>query len=127
VTGVTGPYQTCVIAINVGGGTDTNDGCFSYAAPGEPDAASNLVVTVNPTNVVVTFTDNANDESGYYLQRSTNAAASSLQVGSEHPSVTGSGTRPSVTDKSSVSADACYRILIENRYGQTWSSVACIG
>lgn len=121
---VKGPHQTCVVAINVAGGTDKNIGCFSYTSPGPPAAASNLVLTVNPTNIAVTFTDNANDETGYYLQRSTDAGASWIEVASEHPAVSGSGTRVSVTDNSS-GAGICYRILMENQYGQTPSPAAC--
>lgn len=120
-----GTHQTCAVAVNVAGGNDHNIGCYSYTTPGAPVAASNLVAAVHPTNVVVTFTDNANDESGYYLQRSTDGGTSWLQVGTEYPPVAGSGTRSSVTDNSSVLTGTCYAILMTNQYGQTRSAPAC--
>jgi len=122
---VKGYHTSCIRALNVGGGNDKTLGCFTYYTPGPPAAASNLVATPTGPTVTITFTDNANDETGFYLQRSMDAGASWLQVGGQIPPVLGSGTRGSVTDYSTVPAGTCYRILAVNAYGQSLSVPAC--
>jgi hypothetical protein len=122
---VKGTHTVCVRATNVGGGVDTNLVCSSYTVPGAPSAATNLTLTNTGTSVVIGFTDNANDETGYVLQRSTDAQASWLSVGSQYPAVSGSGSRGSATDYSSPPAGTCYRILMVNSYGNTPSAAVC--
>jgi hypothetical protein len=120
-----GNHSVCAVAMNVGGGSNTTLGCYTYYTPGAPSAATSLTATSYGTYVNVAFTDTANDETGYYLQRSTDAGASWLQVGSQYAALTGSGTRGTATDYSSVPAGTCYRILMVNSYGQTPSATAC--
>jgi hypothetical protein len=122
---VKGTHTLCVRATNVGGGSDTNLLCSSYTVFGPPSAASNLSLTNTGTSMVVGFTDNANDETGYVLQRSTDAQASWLSVGSQYPAISGSGSRGSATDYSSPPAGTCYRILMVNSYGNTPSAAVC--
>lgn len=122
---VKGTHTLCVRATNVGGGSDANLVCSSYVVYGPPSAASNLGLTNTGTSMVVGFTDNANDETGYVLQRSTDAQASWLSVGNQYPAVSGSGSRASATDYSSPPAGTCYRILMVNSYGNTPSAAVC--
>lgn len=122
---VKGTHTLCVRATNVGGGSDANLVCSSYVVYGPPSAASNLTLTNTGTSMVVGFTDNANDETGYVLQRSTDAQASWLSVGSQYPAISGSGSRGSATDYSSPPAGTCYRILMVNSYGNTPSAAVC--
>ncbi|HEY0169395.1 MAG TPA: hypothetical protein VGB75_20330 [Jatrophihabitans sp.] len=122
---VKGTHSLCVRATNVGGGVDANLVCWSYVVYGPPSAATNLTLTNTGTSMVVGFTDNANDETGYVLQRSTDAQASWLSVGSQYPAVSGSGSRASATDYSSPPAGTCYRILMVNSYGNTPSAAVC--
>ncbi|MEO6501139.1 MAG: hypothetical protein ABIQ09_04430 [Jatrophihabitantaceae bacterium] len=122
---VKGTHTVCVRATNVGGGVDTNLLCTSYVVPGPPSAATNLTLTDTGTSMVIGFTDNANDETGYVLQRSTDAQASWLSVGSQYPAISGSGSRGSATDYSSPPAGTCYRILMVNSYGNTPSAAVC--
>jgi hypothetical protein len=122
---VKGTHTLCVRATNVGGGADANLVCSSYTVFGPPSAATALTLTNTGTSMVVGFTDNANDETGYVLQRSTDAQASWLSVGSQYPAVSGSGSRGSATDYSSPPAGTCYRILMVNSYGNTPSAAVC--
>ena len=122
---VKGTHTLCVRATNVGGGADANLMCSSYVVYGPPSAASNLSLTNTGTSMVVGFTDNANDETGYVLQRSTDAQASWLSVGNQYPAVSGTGSRASATDYSSPPAGTCYRILMVNSYGNTPSAAVC--
>jgi hypothetical protein len=122
---VKGTHTVCVRATNVGGGVDTNLLCSSYVVPGPPSAATNLNLTNTGTSMVIGFTDNANDETGYVLQRSTDAQASWLSVGSQYPAISGSGSRGTATDYSSPPAGTCYRILMVNSYGNTPSAAVC--
>lgn len=120
-----GNHTVCAVALSIGGGWNTTLGCYTYYTPGAPSAATSLTATPYKTYATIAFTDTANDEDGYYLQRSTDAGASWLQVGSQYAALTGTGTRRTVTDYSSVPAGTCYRILMVNRYGQTPSASAC--
>jgi len=120
-----GTHTLCVRATNVGGGADANLVCSSYVVYGPPSAASNLTLTNTGTSIVVGFTDNANDETGYVLQRSTDAQASWLSVSPQYSAVSGSGSRGSATDYSSPPAGTCYRILMINSYGNTPSAAVC--
>lgn len=122
---VKGTHTVCVRATNVGGGTDVNLVCSSYVIPGPPSAATALSLTNTGTSMVVGFTDNANDETGYVLQRSTDAQASWLSVSQQYAAVSGSGSRASATDYSSPPAGTCYRILMVNSYGNTPSAAVC--
>jgi hypothetical protein len=122
---VKGTHTVCVRATNVGGGADANLWCSSYVVNGPPSAATNLTLTNTGTSMVVGFTDNANDETGYVLQRSTDAQASWLSVGSQYPAISGSGSRGTATDYSSPPAGTCYRILMVNSYGNTPSAAVC--
>lgn len=122
---VKGNHETCVKALNVAGGADTVIGCFRYYVPGAPSAASSVSAVSSGSYVTVSFRDNANDESGYYLQRSTDRGATWLQVGSQHPPVAGVGATARVVDYSSVAAGTCYRVLMVNKYGQTPSASGC--
>ncbi|SDJ12406.1 hypothetical protein SAMN05444157_1863 [Frankineae bacterium MT45] len=122
---VKGTHQLCLRAINVGGGSDNDFYCVTYVTPGKPSAATNLDVRNTGTSMIVTFTDNANDEAGYYLQRSLDAGASWLQVGTEYAPVSGVGGRGSATDVSSPPAGTCYRIMMTNAYGDTPSAASC--
>ena len=122
---VKGTHTVCVRAINVGGGSDTQVSCTSYVVPGPPSAATSLTLTNTGTSMVIGFTDNANDETGYVLQRSTAAQASWLSVGSQYPAISGSGSRGTATDYSSPPAGTCYRILMINSYGNTPSTAIC--
>jgi titin len=120
-----GTHLLCVRATNVGGGVDTNVACWSYVVNGPPSAATNLTLTNTGTSMVIGFKDNANDETGYVLQRSTDAQASWLSVGSQYPPISGSGGAGSATDYSSPPAGTCYRILMVNSYGNTPSAAVC--
>ncbi len=120
-----GNHSVCAVALSVGGGWNTTLGCYTYYTPGAPSAATSLTATAYGTYATLAFTDTANDEDGYYLQRSTDTGASWLQVGSQYAALTGTGTRRTVTDYSSVPLGTCYRILMVNRYGQTPSAAAC--
>ena len=122
---VKGTHTVCVRATNVGGGVDTNLFCSSYSVAGPPSAAANLTLTNTGTSMVVGFTDNANDETGYVLQRSTDAQASWLSVGSQYPAISGAGSRGTATDYSTPPAGTCYRILMVNSYGNTPSAAVC--
>ncbi|HEX8093980.1 MAG TPA: hypothetical protein VF542_09140, partial [Jatrophihabitans sp.] len=64
-----GNHTVCVRATNVGGGSDFDLYCGSYSVAGPPSAATNLTLTNTGTSMVIGFTDNANDETGYVLQR----------------------------------------------------------
>lgn len=122
---VKGTHQSCVKALDVAGGADTVVGCFSYYVPGPPAAASSVSAVSSGSYVTVSFRDNANDEAGYYLQRTADRGATWLQVGSEYGAVAGVGGTARVVDYSSVAAGTCYRILMVNRYGQTPSAAGC--
>ena len=124
-TTVKGTHTLCVRATNVGGGVDTNLVCWSYVVNGPPSAATNLSLTNTGTSMVIRFTDNANDETGYWLQRSTDAQASWLSVGSQYSAISGSGSGGTATDYSSPPAGTCYRILMVNSYGNTPSAAVC--
>jgi hypothetical protein len=120
-----GTHTLCVRATNVGGGVDTDVWCGSYIVYGPPSAATALALTNTGTSMVVKFTDNANDETGYILQRSTDAQASWLSVGSQYPALSGTGSRGTATDYSTPPAGTCYRILMVNSYGNTPSAAVC--
>ena len=122
---IKGTHTLCVRATNVGGGSDADVWCGSYIVYGPPSAASNLALTNTGTSMVVKFTDNANDETGYYLQRSTDAQASWLSVGSQYSALPGTGSRGTATDFSTPPAGTCYRILMVNSYGNTPSPAVC--
>lgn len=122
---VKGTHTLCVRGTNVGGGVDANLACWSYVVNGPPSAATNLTLTNTGTSMVIGFTDRANDETGYVLQRSTDAQASWLSVGSQYPAISGSGSRGSATDYSTPPAGTCYRILMVNSYGNTPSAAVC--
>lgn len=122
---VKGTHTVCVRATNVGGGTNTDVFCTSYVVPGPPAAATALSLWNTGTSIVIGFTDNADDETGYVLQRSTDAQASWLSVGSQHPAVSGTDYRASATDFSSPPTGTCYRILMVNSYGNTPSAAVC--
>ena len=124
-TTVKGTHTLCVRATNVGGGADADLICSTYVVNGPPSAATNLTLTNTGTSMVIRFTDNANDETGYVLQRSTDAQASWLSVGSQYPAISGSGSGGSATDYSSPPAGTCYRILMVNSYGNTPSAAVC--
>jgi hypothetical protein len=115
----------CVRATNVGGGSDFDLYCGSYSVAGPPSAATALTLTNTGTSMVIGFTDNANDETGYVLQRSTDAQASWLSVGSQYPAISGTGSRGSATDYSTPPAGTCYRILMVNSSGNTPSAAIC--
>ena len=120
-----GYHTTCATALNVAGGADTPIGCFTYYVPGPPAAATNVRPVAGPTSVTVTFTDNANDEAGFYLQRSTDGGQNWLQVGGFNPAVPGINGTGKVIDNSIVGSGVCYQILEQNKYGQTLSAPAC--
>ncbi|SOD74435.1 hypothetical protein SAMN05892883_3620 [Jatrophihabitans sp. GAS493] len=122
---VKGTHQLCLRAINVGGGSDTDLYCTSYVTPGKPSAASDLTVKNTGTAIIVSFTDNANDEAGYYLQRSLDAGTTWLEVGSEYAPVPGVGAKGSATDVSSPPVGTCYRIMMTNAYGDSPSPSTC--
>ncbi|HEX8080534.1 MAG TPA: hypothetical protein VF557_10030 [Jatrophihabitans sp.] len=115
-------HTLCVRAINVGGGVDTNLGCWSYTVYGPP---TNLTLTNTGTSMIIGFTDNAKDETGYVLQRSTDAQASWLSVGSQYPAISGTGSRGTATDYSSPPAGTCYRILMVRYPSNIPSAAIC--
>jgi hypothetical protein len=120
-----GTHQACLRALNFGAGRDTDIVCASYVTPGKPSPATALSLRNTGTSMVVSFTDNAADETGYYLQRSTDAGASWLAVGNEYAPVSGSGGTGTATDYSSPPAGTCYRILMTNSYGDSPSAQVC--
>jgi hypothetical protein len=120
-----GNHTTCAVAVNVGGGTNTTIGCFTYYVPGPPAAATSVKPLAGPTSVTITFTDNANDEDGYYLQRSTDGGTNWLQVGGFNPPVPGVNGTGKVIDSSIVGPGVCYQILEQNKYGQSLSTPGC--
>lgn len=122
---VKGTHTSCVKAVNVAGGRDAILGCFSYVTPGAPSPATSVTAARSGSSVTVGFTDAANDETGWFLQRSTDGGATWLQVGAQQPAVAGVGKRSSVLDYSTVAAGTCYRILMVNSYGQTPSAPGC--
>ncbi|HTZ45904.1 MAG TPA: hypothetical protein VMB79_18735 [Jatrophihabitans sp.] len=121
-----GTHTFCLRAFNAGGGTDHDLLCRTYVTPGPPSAASNLKLTDTGTSVVVRFVDNANDETGFWLQRSTDGGASWLSVGSQYAPVSGTGGAGSATDYSSPPAGTQYRILMINSYGNTPSAAVTL-
>lgn len=123
---VKGTHTLCLIAYNVGGGVNTNLTCLTYTVPGPPSAATNLRLTNTGTSIVVSFTDNANDETGFWLQRSTDGGASWLSVGSQYAPVSGSGSTGTATDYSSPAAGTQYRILMINASGNTPSAAVTV-
>jgi len=123
---VKGDHSLCLRAVNVGGGTDTNLVCYTYNVPGPPSAASNLRLTNTGTSIVITFTDNANDETGFWLQRSTDGGASWLSVGTQYSPVSGSGGTGTATDYSSPAPGTQYRILMVNNSGNTPSAAITV-
>ena len=120
-----GNHTTCAIAINVAGGSDTLLGCFTYYVPGPPSAATNVTAVAGSSSVIVTFKDNANDEDGYYVQRTTDGGQNWLQVAGLNPAVAGSGGIGRFVDYSVVGSGVCYRILEQNKYGTTPSQPDC--
>jgi hypothetical protein len=123
---VKGSHTLCLVAYNVGGGADSSLYCVSYTVAGPPSAASNLRLSNTGTSIVVTFTDNANDETGYWLQRSTDNGASWLSVGTQYSPVAGSGGTGTATDYSSPAPGTQYRILMINASGNTPSAAVTI-
>jgi len=123
---VKGNHSFCLRALNVGGGTDTDLYCVNYTTGGPPSAATNLKFANTGTSIVITFTDNANDEIGFWLQRSTDGGASWLSVGSQYPAISGSGSTGTATDYSSPPAGTQYRILMINSYGNTPSAAITV-
>lgn len=123
---VKGNHTLCLVAYNVGGGSDVNLICQPYYVPGPPSAATNLKLTNTGTSIVITFTDNANDETGFWLQRSTDSGASWLSVGSEYAPVSGSGGTGTATDYSSPAPGTQYRILMINASGNTPSAAVTV-
>lgn len=123
---VKGTHTLCLVAYNVGGGSNQNLTCVTYTVPGPPSAATNLRLTNTGTSIVVTFTDNANDETGFWLQRSTDGGASWLSVGSQYAPVSGSGGTGTATDYSSPAPGTQYRILMINASGNTPSAAITV-
>jgi hypothetical protein len=123
---VKGNHTLCLVGYNVGGGADTNLVCVPYTTPGPPSAATNLKLTNTGTSIVITFTDNANDETGFWLQRSTDNGASWLSVGSQYAPVSGSGGTGTATDYSSPAPGTQYRILMINASGNTPSAAVTV-
>jgi hypothetical protein len=122
-----GTHTVCATGVSVGGGADRQLGCVSYVQPGPPSAASDLAATARPYSTEVAFTDRADDETGWYLQRSADAGASWVQVGSG-PATAGTGRRTTAVDYSTFAAGSgvCYRVLTVNDYGQTPSGQTCL-
>ena len=120
-----GLHTTCAIALNVGGGSNTPIGCFTYKVPGPPAPATNVNPVPGPASVTVTFTDNADDETGFYVQRTTDAGQNWLQVGALNAPVPGVGGIGRFIDYSVVGSGVCYRIVEQNNYGQTVSQPGC--
>lgn len=123
---VKGDHTLCLRAINVGGGTDTNITCLPYNVPGPPSAATNLRLTNTGTSIVVSFTDNADDETGFWLQRSTDGGASWLSVGTQYAPISGTGGTGTATDYSSPAPGTQYRILMINASGNTPSAAITV-
>ena len=121
-----GNHTLCLVAYNVGGGTDSSLYCVGYYVPGPPSAATNLKLTNTGTSIVITFTDNANDETGYWLQRSTDNGASWLSVGSQYAAISGTGGTGTATDYSSPAPGTQYRILMINASGNTPSAAITV-
>jgi hypothetical protein len=123
---VKGNHTLCLRAYNVGGGADVDLTCYSYSVAGPPSAATNLRLTNTGTSIVITFTDNANDETAFWLQRSTDNGASWLSVGSQYAPVSGSGGTGTATDYSSPAPGTQYRILMVNASGNTASAAVTV-
>ncbi|MFL6161370.1 MAG: hypothetical protein ACJ74U_04000 [Jatrophihabitantaceae bacterium] len=123
---VKGDHTLCLKAFNVGGGADVNLFCQPYNVAGPPSAATNLRLTNTGTSIVITFTDNANDEAGFWLQRSTDGGASWLSVGTQYAAVSGSGGTGTATDYSSPAPGTQYRILMVNSSGNTPSAAVIV-
>lgn len=121
---VKGPHTVCAVGISVGGGADKQLGCVSYTSPGAPSAPTDLVITPKAYTTEVSFVDRANDETGWYLQRSLNDGGSWVQVTSGGATA-GSGGRVTAVDYSTFSQPVCYRVLAVNSYGQTASEKTC--
>ena len=122
---VKGTHQVCAQPVDVGGGTPSAQSCTTYQVYGPPSAATNVAATIGTNLVTVTFKDNANDETSWYLQRSTDAQASWLQVGSAYSPITGTGGTGTAYDYSTPPTGTCYRILMVNSYGSTASAAVC--
>jgi hypothetical protein len=122
---VKGTHTVCLQPVDVGGGTTPAQSCRSYTVYGKPSAATNVAVTVGASTVTVTFKDNADDETGWYLQRSTDGQVSWYAVGNQYPAISGTGGTGSAVDYSTPASGTCYRILMVNSYGQTPSAAAC--
>jgi titin len=122
-----GTHTLCAVGVSVGGGADQQLGCVTYTQPGPPSAATALSATAREHTVDVAFTDAANDETGWYLQRSLDGGSSWAAVSSGGV-VPGTGTRTTAVDYSTFApgSGVCYRILMVNGYGQTPSAKVCL-
>lgn len=121
---VKGPHTVCAIGVSVGGGADKQLGCVTYSSPGAPSAPTDLVITPKAYTTEVSFVDRADDETGWYLQRSTDDGGTWVQVTSGG-ATSGAGSRVTAVDYSTFAGSVCYRVLAVNSYGQTASAKAC--
>ena len=74
--------------------------------------------------MTVNFTDNADDETSYTLQRS-DSQGNYLAI-QTLPAVPGTGKTTAVTDRSNITTGRyCYVLVASNKYGDTSSAPGC--
>jgi len=131
------PAQTPNAVINVGWeyvwhchilGHEENDMMRPIVFKVPPEAPSNLVATANGSSVNLTWTDNSASETGFTLQRATDAAFATAQplatVSPLNPDANGQGITwggtVSYTDQS-PSSPAFYRVQAFKPNGNYWN------
>lgn len=82
-------YYYCAIASNSGGKGLGNMVTFSTSPPPNPPVApSNLTATTSSSNAILNWTDNANDENGFKIERSSTATTTFSQIATVSSNVT---------------------------------------
>lgn len=128
----TGAYAYRVVAQNtVGYGGQfpsmTKESATAEVA-GPIPAPSNLTAAFQASNprVTLTWTDNAQNETGFVIQRSANGGATFTQVGTA-PARNGTGTVTFADTTVSPSTSYVYRVAAVNAAGQSpWSGAASV-
>jgi hypothetical protein len=119
-----GAHLLCIYTINTGLGANTQLGCKPYTVYGPPDAPSELVLTPNVYYISVWWRDNADDESGWRIERSQSRGAWTL-IPDQGPTRS-VGAYRGLTDRNLLPAtNYCYNIVAWNAYGSSAAAHAC--
>jgi subtilisin family serine protease len=93
-----GNHNITAKVTNSGGVSDTSTITVSIVNPNLPAAPSNLAATVNGSNVILTWTDNSSNESGFRLERKKSGGGSWTTINSSIGPATGTGSTVTYTD-----------------------------